>query len=70
MFAQGMVVLTVAHTCSCTPLCANPEHTMALCNRCHLRLDLPLHMKHAAETRRLAKEALGQLPLFQERTTP
>ena len=36
---------------------------MALCNRCHLLVDLPLHQRHAAETRRLAKEAFGQLPL-------
>ena len=60
-WAQGMVVLTVAHHCECDPPCAEATHVRALCQRCHLRVDIPLHMKHAAETRRLAKEAFGQL---------
>lgn len=44
--------------------CADPSHLKAMCNRCHLRTDQPLHQLHAAETRRLAKEAMGQLALF------
>ena len=67
VFARGVVVLTVAHLCLCDPPCDNPQHVKALCNRCHLRVDMPLHRQHAAETRRLAKEALGQLSLLQER---
>ena len=61
LWARGMGVLTVAHTCDCEPLCADPTHLLACCNRCHIRIDIPLHLKHAAETRRQAKEALGQL---------
>lgn len=60
-YAKGTVRLTVAHLCACEPLCVDFLHLKALCNRCHLRVDLPLHQRHAAETRRLAKEALGQL---------
>lgn len=63
-WAHGIVRLTVAHLCTCDPLCADPSHLRAMCNRCHLRVDIPLHMKHAAETRRKAREALGQLFLF------
>lgn len=64
VYARGTVVLTVAHLCLCEPLCAEPQHLKAMCNRCHLRTDQPLHQRHAAETRRLAKKALGQLALF------
>jgi hypothetical protein len=60
LWARGFVVLTVAHLCTCFPLCAEPLHVIAACQRCHLRIDLPLHQQHAAETRRLAKEASGQ----------
>jgi hypothetical protein len=71
-FARGRVVLTTAHLCTCAPLCAELAHLKALCQRCHLRLDLPLHQQHAAETRRAAREAVGQLCLLpppQERHT-
>lgn len=56
----SMVVLTCAHTCACEPPCGELTHLKALCQRCHLTLDAPLHARHAAETRRLAKEAQGQ----------
>lgn len=46
------VILTTAHLCECRPLCADPAHLLALCQRCHLRLDAPLHKRNAAETRR------------------
>ena len=54
-WAKGKIVLTVAH------LDHNPrnnawENLKALCQRCHLRIDLGQHMKNAAETRRLKKE--------------
>jgi hypothetical protein len=54
-FAKGKVVLTTAHTCTCDPLCSNPAHLLAMCNRCHLRLDIDLHMKNAAKTREKKK---------------
>lgn len=61
-WAHGLVVLTVAHLCTCDPLCALEAHVKAMCNRCHLRVDAPLHAKHSAETRRRLKERFGQLP--------
>lgn len=60
-WARGMVVLTVAHLCHCDPLCAEESHVKACCQRCHLRIDIPLHRQHMAETRRQALEAQGQL---------
>ena len=60
VFAQGLVVLTVAHLCTCDPLCAESTHVLAMCQRCHLRMDAPLHRQHRAETRRREKEVLGQ----------
>jgi hypothetical protein len=35
-----------------------------LCQRCHLRVDQTLHAQHAAERRRHAKEAAGQLSML------
>jgi hypothetical protein len=61
VWANGMVVLTVAHLCDCEPLCADPQHLLAMCNRCHLRTDRDLHRRHAAEHRRYLKEQAGQL---------
>lgn len=58
---KSYVVLTVAHTCRCSPPCGYLEHLLLLCQRCHLTMDAALHAAHAAETRRLQKEALGQL---------
>lgn len=40
-----------------------PCNLLALCAACHLRRDLPIHMQHAAETRRRKKIAAGQLEL-------
>lgn len=40
-----------------------PENLLALCSACHLRMDLPIHILHAAETRRRKKVAAGQLEL-------
>jgi len=59
-FARGQVILTVAHLCDCNPPCADERHVKAMCNRCHLRVDSLLHQQHAAETRRLTREAAGQ----------
>lgn len=60
VFARGMVVLTTAHLCECSPLCAIPEHVKAMCNRCHLRIDVELHVKRAAANRMRKKESAGQ----------
>lgn len=56
-----LVILTVAHldheggVCDCkarTGLkCANPAHVKALCQSCHLRLDMPKHIENARRTR-------------------
>ena len=59
-------MLTVAHLnghdgpCRCSPLCADPAHLKAMCQRCHLRYDGPLHVKNTRETRRSGR-ALGDL---------
>ena len=65
-WAKGLVVLTVAHLngregpCRCDPLCADPSHLKAMCNRCHLRYDVEHHQRNAFHTRRRGK-ALGDL---------
>ena len=45
-----------------------PENLVALCQRCHLLADLPIHMQHAKETRRKKKQEkvlqTGQRSLF------
>lgn len=51
-WALGKVILTTAHLnaeggpCQCRPLCSNPDHLKAMCNRCHLRYDSELHLKN------------------------
>lgn len=45
------VVLTVAHLDD-DPTHNAPANLKALCQRCHLRLDHPLHVRNAAATRR------------------
>lgn len=56
------IVLTVAHL-DHTPMNCADENLLALCQRCHNRLDAPVRARHAAETRR-AKKHQGQLSLF------
>ena len=51
MFAAGRIVLTTAHLCECDPLCADPEHVKAMCQRCHLRVDNGMHVANARATR-------------------
>jgi len=57
IWARGRVVLTVAHLnapggpCACDPLCGDPAHLKAMCQRCHLRYDLALHRRNASATR-------------------
>ena len=62
-WAKGQVVLTVAHLCDCDSPCVIPEHVKAMCQRCHLRVDVPLHRRHAGQTRR---RKLNNLELFEE----
>ena len=50
-FAHGTIRLTVAHLCQCDPPCQNPNHVLAMCQRCHLRLD---RWKHA-HTKKIKK---------------
>ena len=65
-WAKGRVILTTAHLngpdgpCRCDPLCALDAHLKAMCNRCHLRYDVPFHVANAHATRRAGK-ALGEL---------
>jgi len=42
---RGTIVLTVAHLCACSPICLNPAHVIAACQRCHLRIDAFKHAK-------------------------
>ena len=60
-WSKGLVVLTVAHLCSCSPLCMIPEHVQAQCQRCHLRRDVPQHTQSRIKNRRLKLEANGQM---------
>lgn len=70
-WAGGNVMLTVAHldhaggVCDCHAKtgikCAIDSHVKAMCQRCHLRLDVPMHMANAARTRREKKDAARSL---------
>jgi hypothetical protein len=46
IFARGTIRLTTAHLCHCDPICTNPAHVKAMCQRCHLRLDRFKHAKN------------------------
>ena len=56
------VVLTVAHLDHDPDNC-DPSNLMALCQRCHLRLDAFQHAFNAAVTRRRKRILTGQLEL-------
>jgi hypothetical protein len=70
------VVLTVAHldnscgVCRCKDetgrKCARPDHVLALCQACHLALDLPRHVENRRAALMAARDA-GRT-LFQEVT--
>jgi hypothetical protein len=64
VWAQGKIILTVAHLCTCTPLCVEAEHVKACCQRCHLRIDRFFHQCNAARTRLRRLEDLGQQHLW------
>jgi len=61
----GKVTLTVMHL-DHNPANCEPENLQAACNACHLAYDLPLHLKHAHETRRKKQEDAGQLRLLED----
>lgn len=60
------VVLTTAHLdfdggiCQCRRIygrkCARPDHVMAMCQRCHLALDRPYHIKKRRRNALLRKD--------------
>ena len=54
-FANGMVVLTVAHM-NHQPMDCRPENLKAMCQRCHLRYDVD----HHRETRRVGSAREGK----------
>lgn len=61
----GKVILTTAHLCNCKPKCGNPAHLKALCQRCHLQMDMPHHVRNARATRARKK---GLMELFNGET--
>jgi hypothetical protein len=59
-----LIVLTVAHL-NHTPEDVSDGNLVAMCQRCHLRMDSPHHQQNAANTRRTkADAASGQIGLF------
>lgn len=46
------IVLTIAHLHDPDPANCDPANLAALCQRCHLQLDAPMHRVNAAATRR------------------
>lgn len=61
-FAKGTVRLTVAHLCACDPPCHDPNHVIAACQRCHLRIDRYTHARKRQEAR---KRNATQQPIAQ-----
>jgi hypothetical protein len=49
---KGTVRLTIAHLCSCFPLCTDDTHCIAACQICHLRIDRFAHAAARMETQR------------------
>lgn len=45
-WANGRIILTTAHLCTCNPPCQIPTHVLAMCQACHLRTDIALHLAH------------------------
>lgn len=62
LYAKGKVVLTVAHLNGESMDCRD-ENLKAMCQRCHLRIDIELHKRHAAKHRRQKKIVSGQLEM-------
>lgn len=72
-WARGKVMLTVAHLdydggpCDCHARtgekCGTESHLKAMCQRCHLRIDVKEHQRNAARTRRKKKNNLEMFEL-------
>jgi len=60
-WARGKVMLTVHHL-NQDPTDNRPENLRAMCQRCHLRCDVALHQRNAAETRRRKKRVVEMFP--------
>lgn len=58
---DSKVVLTCAHICQCRPICAERDHLMALCQKCHNRMDAPSRAINARQTRQRKRIASGAL---------
>jgi hypothetical protein len=54
------VVLTVAHYPDPTPSNCDERNLLALCQRCHNLVDMPMRREHARVTR-MARKAIGTL---------
>ena len=52
VFARGRIVLTLAHLLHRDPPCDHIEHILAMCQRCHLRLDRFHHAQARLRTQR------------------
>lgn len=63
------VVLTVAHYPDPDPRNCADDNLLALCQRCHLKLDAPQHAANARATRR-ARKAIGELPGLDDALAP
>lgn len=62
-WAKGKVMLTVAHL-NHDPMDNRDDNLKAMCNRCHLRLDVDQHVENAKRTREAKLEAVApSLPL-------
>lgn len=57
------VMLTIAHKHGTSKMTQDLRDLMALCQRCHLTYDIEVHVRNAAETRRLRRIEAGQLAL-------
>lgn len=60
LYANGRVVLTIAHLCRKSS-CPRPDHLKAMCNRCHLRYDV---RQHYTSRRIRWEQRAGQERLF------
>lgn len=60
IWARGKVTLTTAHLCHNTQ-CFNEDHLKAMCQRCHLRYDMKLHVFNRAVN---LEAGVGQSRLF------
>lgn len=56
IYAKGRIVLTIAHLGDPSPENCADDNLKAMCQRCHLRYDVPQHQENAAATRRAAKQ--------------